>query len=211
MTWWDVLKDYDYRSIDLENPGMWPNPIKMISLILAFVVVFGIGAWFFVGGENVRYEQAVKKEKSLRGEFARKQKLAVNFTIYKKQLAEISNRFEKLLLQLPSKSEVPALLEDISKMGLVSGLEFKLFDPLDEVDRDFYKELPINISVTGQYHQLAEFVSRVASLDRIVTLHDMKIGPEVIKQTGKEGKQKPGKAKLQMDLLAKTYRYVKEK
>jgi len=136
----------------------------------------------------------------LRLDFEKKQHQAANLQQYKAQLVELKKRFSKMLQQLPSKNEMDKLLEDISKTGIASGLKFTLFDPANEVEHDFYVELPINVKVEGNYHQLAVFLSRVAAMGRIVTLHDFAINV-------KEGKKKQGRDDLVMQVTAKIYRY----
>jgi type IV pilus assembly protein PilO len=146
------------------------------------------------------------KERELRSIFEQKQKKAANLEEYKAQLAEIEKTFGDLLRQLPDKTQVPELLVDVSQTGLASGLEFELFKPAGEIAKDFYAELPIEIRVMGNYAEFGAFVSGLASLPRIVTIHNIKITPN-----GKEGAGKKAvKFPLTMSALVKTYRYLEE-
>ncbi len=149
--------------------------------------------------KKIELEALEQKEVELRTTFEVKQAKAVNLEAYKEQLAEMRVMFASMLEQLPKKTEVPELLVDISRTGLINGLEFELFQPQGERPIDFYAELPINMKVTGNYHQFGEFISGIASLPRIVTLHDMQMGP-LNEKTGK----------MTMDVQAKTYRYFDE-
>ncbi len=139
------------------------------------------------------------KEQELKTVFEKKAKLAVNLEAYEKQLEEMRESFGAMLRQLPNKTEVADLLVDVSQTGLASGLEFELFKPQAEVPREFYAELPISIKVTGDYHEFGDFVSGVAALPRIVTLHNVNIS----RRDAKSGN-------LVMNLTAKTYRYLED-
>jgi type IV pilus assembly protein PilO len=143
-----------------------------------------------------------EEELQLRQTFEQKQKKAANLEAYKEQLREMERSFGAMLRQLPGKTEVPSLLVDISQTGLAAGLEEKLFQPANEVRREFYAELPIKIRLTGSYHELGSFASGIAALPRIVTLHNIEIKP-----LGKEGL---GVDELQLDVTAKTYRYLED-
>ena len=143
--------------------------------------------------------QAQQDERDLRATFEQKQRKAANFDAYRAQLAEIQRSFGTMLRQLPGKTEVPSLLVDISQTGLGAGLEEKLFQPMGEIQKEFYAELPIKIRLTGSYHELGTFVSGVAALPRIVTLHDISITPA-----------KGAADELTLDVTAKTYRYLDE-
>src|SRR6185437_5445843 len=148
-------------------------------------------------------QQREDQEQALRTEFRTKHSKAVNLSLYKQQLADIERSFGAMLRQLPSKTEVPNLLVDISQTGLAAALQEKLFQPGQEVKKDFYAELPIKIQLTGSYHEFGQFVSGIAALPRIVTLHDVAITP-VDKEKG------AGTDRLQLELTAKTYRYLDE-
>ena len=168
---------------------------------IIFLVVALFAAYYFVW-QNQRPEllRAQQEEQELRQTFEQKQRKAANFEAYKEQLKDMERSFGAMLRQLPGKTEVPSLLVDISQTGLAAGLQEKLFQPAGEVRRDFYAELPIKIRLTGSYHQLGNFVSGIAALPRIVTLHDIEIKPE----------SKDSLDQLVLDVTAKTYRYLEE-
>ncbi|HQU16832.1 MAG: pilus assembly protein PilO [Chromatiales bacterium 21-64-14] len=192
------LSDFKELDLDFHNAGSWPWPVKGVFIGLLSVVVLFAGYWFDLSHQWEGLQQARQQEVSLKQVFESKQRKAANLEAYEKQLVEMRKSFGAMLRQLPSKTEVADLLVDISQTGLASGLEFRLFKPEPEIRKDFYAELPIRIEVTGQYHEFGKFVSGVAALSRIVTLHNISIKPE-----NKSGK-------LIMDLTAKTYRYLEE-
>lgn len=196
------------NDLSFDNIGAWPKPIKIIVVILLAAAICGLGYWFDTQKQLQRKGVLAKQEQSLRKEFEEKQHLAANLRTYRVQIEQMKRSFGDMLRQLPSKTEVPGLLEDISKAGVASGLEFKLFDPAEEIQHEFYSELPIHMSVVGTYHQLGEFVSRVASLDRIVTLHDVNITVIDDKQGNKSSANNLEHESLQMKITAKTYRYT---
>ncbi|HUA90052.1 MAG TPA: type 4a pilus biogenesis protein PilO [Steroidobacteraceae bacterium] len=191
----------ELRSLDPRDPGRWPLPVLAGAVVLAFLVLSALGFYFFVWDEQrPRLQQYAEEEQKLRTEFHDKHAKAVNLEIYKQQLKDIERSFGALLRQLPGKTEVPSLLVDISQTGLAAGLQEKLFQPQAEVKKDFYAELPIKIKLTGSYHQFGEFVSGIAALPRIVTLHDIDIKPD----------SKDAYDQLSLELTAKTYRYLDE-
>lgn len=186
--------------LDFSESGEWPLPIKIAAIVLICIVVWGAGYYFIIKDKQAELKGIEQKEVELRAAFESKQAKAVNLDAYKAQLAEMEVMFSSMLEQLPRKSEVPDLLVDISRTGLINGLEFELFKPEGERPVDFYAELPVTMKVTGSYHQFGEFISGVAALPRIVTLHDVKMGP-LNQNTGK----------MTMDITAKTYRYFDDK
>ncbi len=188
----------DLKNIDINDLGSWPVPVKIGSIIIVCLVILFAGYWFLIQGELNEYGDAQKKEQSLRETFLNKKALAVNLPAYKEQMEEMEQTFGSLLRQLPNTTEVPDLLVDITQAGLGRGLEFELFRPEKEQPKDFYAELPISIQVRGTYHDLAQFVSDVAALPRIVTFGDI-----TITSGGKDGK-------LTMSAKARTYRYLEE-
>jgi type IV pilus assembly protein PilO len=192
----------ELRSLDPRDPGRWPFAVRAAAVAICFVVV-AIGLiYMFVWQDRMPdLRQRQDKEQQLRNEFRTKHAKAVNLPVYKQQLSDIEKSFGALLRQLPSKTEVPNLLVDISQTGLAAALEEKLFQPGQEVKKDFYAELPIHIQLTGRYHEFGAFVSGIAALPRIVTLHDIQITP-VSKEKNAAYDQ------LQLDLTAKTYRYL---
>ena len=191
----------ELRSLDTSDPGRWPLAVRAGAVGLCFVILCAVGSYVFVYDEQVpELQKREDTEQQLRQEFKTKHAKAVNLEIYKQQLKDIERSFGALLRQLPGKTEVPNLLVDISQTGLSAGLQEKLFQPQTEQKKDFYAELPIKISLTGSYHQFGEFVSGIAALPRIVTLHDIEI----------KSATKDAYDQLTLDLTAKTYRYLDE-
>jgi type IV pilus assembly protein PilO len=189
----------DLKSLDPNDPGRWPLPVRAGAVVLCFVVLSAVLFYFFVwSDQKPRLDQAASEEIELRNTFQTKHSKAVNLAVYQQQLADIERSFGALLRQLPGRTEVPSLLVDISQVGVGAGLEEKLFQPANEVKKDFYAELPIKIRLTGSYHQMGEFVSGIAALPRIVTLHDIKIKPDT----------KDAYDVLSFELTAKTFRYL---
>jgi type IV pilus assembly protein PilO len=191
------------RSLDPQDVGRWPAGFRLGTIILIFLITAALLAYFFAWKpQKPILEQAQAQETQLFAELEKKQKKAANLQAYKDQLAEMEKSFGAMLRQLPDKTEVPNLLVDISQTGLAAGLEEKLFQPTAEVRRDFYAELPIKIRLTGSYHAIGDFVSGIAALPRIVTLHDIQLVP-LARTAG-------GTDELQLDVTAKTYRYLDE-
>ncbi|MCP4284456.1 MAG: type 4a pilus biogenesis protein PilO [Gammaproteobacteria bacterium] len=187
----------ELNDLDLNNIGDWPGLIKAL---LVLIICGAIGAgWYYFDTEDqlVNLKKVEKKEQELRKSFEKKQAKAVNLEKYEKQLEEMKQSFGAMLRQLPDRTEVAELLVDVSQTGLAAGLEFELFDPLGENRKDFYAELPIKIKVKGEYHQFGSFISGLATLPRIVTIHDIAITSSK-------------KQQLQMEAVAKTYRYLDE-
>lgn len=183
--------------LDFNESGEWPLPIKVLAIILLAALIWGGGYYFMIKDKQAQLETLELTEVQLKKEFVSKQEKAWNLAAYKTQLAEMRVTFSSMLKQLPRKNEVADLLIDISRTGLINGLEFELFKPGAERPVDFYAELPIDMKVTGTYHQFAGFVSDVASLPRIVILHDLSMAPLA-----------KGENKMTMDITAKTYRYL---
>ena len=188
----------DFKNLDPKQPGNWPWIVKAAAFILLFVAL-QIGAYFLFWQAQMeaidKGRQDVAKQKET---FLEKKKLAVNLDAYKQQRAEIEQSFGALLKQLPNKSEMDALLIDINQAGLGRGLQFDLFKPSEKENfTEFYAELPVNIKVTGNYHDLGAFASDVAKMPRIVLLTDVKLDP-------------PKDGVLSMEAVAKTYRYLDE-
>jgi type IV pilus assembly protein PilO len=189
----------ELRALDPRDPGRWPLPIRAGAVAVAFLALSLVGIYFFVwDGQRPELQRRQAEELQLRQEFREKHAKAVNLEVYKQQLKDIERSFGALLRQLPAKTEVPSLLVDISQTGLAAGLQEKLFQPEPEQKKDFYAELPIKIRLTGSYHQFGEFVSGIAALPRIVTLHDIAIKPD----------NKDAYDQLSLELTAKTYRYL---
>jgi len=191
----------ELRALDPRDPGRWPLAVRAGTVGVAFVALSLLGIYLFVwDGQRPELQRRQAEEMQLRAEFRDKHSKAVNLEVYKQQLKDIERSFGALLRQLPGKTEVPSLLVDISQTGLAAGLQEKLFQPEAEVKKDFYAELPIKIKLTGSYHQFGEFVSGIAALPRIVTLHDIDIKPD----------NKDAYDQLSLELTAKTYRYLDE-
>ncbi|MDA0425085.1 type 4a pilus biogenesis protein PilO [Stutzerimonas frequens] len=191
------LRKIDVADLDLNNLGSWPAPVKFITGVILLAVVLALGYYLHLQDMQVQLEQQQAQETTLKQQFSSKAFQAANLEAYKEQMAEMETSFGALLRQLPSDTEVPGLLEDITRTGLGSGLEFEEIKLQPEVAQQFYIELPINIKVIGGYHDLATFVSGVSSLPRIVTLHDFEIKSE----------KNDSASKLRMSIVAKTYRY----
>jgi len=190
----------ELKALDPRDPGRWPLAVRIATVLVGFVAASLALIYFFVWQDQMPVlRQRQDDEQKLRTEYRAKHQQAVNLGLYKQQLADIERSFGALLRQLPSKTEVPNLLVDISQTGLASALQEKLFQPGQEVKKDFYAELPIKIQLTGTYHEFGEFVSGIAALPRIVTLHDIQITPQ---------DKSDGTDRLQLELTAKTYRYL---
>lgn len=191
----------DLRSLDPSDPGRWPLPVRAGVIAICFVVLSAVGLYLFVwNGQREELQRYEAEETELRGQYREKHGKAVNLDLYKQQLADIERSFGAMLRQLPGKTEVPSLLVDISQTGLAAGLTQQLFQPLPQQNMDFYAEQPIKMRLTGSFHQFGEFVSGIAALPRIVTLHDVEI---------KSQPQAPYD-QLTLDVTAKTYRYLDE-
>jgi type IV pilus assembly protein PilO len=188
----------DLRTLDPKQPGNWPWPVKAGALVLLFIAI-QVGAYFlFWQSQSEQIEKGRQEVEKQKVTFLEKKKLAVNLEAYKQQRVEIEQAFGALLKQLPNKSEMDALLIDINQAGLGRGLAFELFRPAEKENfTEFYAELPVNIKVTGNYHDLGAFASDVAKMPRIVLLTDLKIDP-------------PKDGTLTMEAVAKTYRYLDE-
>ena len=193
----ESLRKVNLSELDVNNLGAWPAPVKVIAGFLLLIAVLVLGYNFHLKDLQDQLEHKRGEEASLKQQFETKAFQAANLEAYRQQMVEMEQSFGALLRQLPSDTEVPGLLEDITRTGLGSGLEFEEIKLQPEVTQQFYIELPIQIRVVGAYHDLATFVSGVASLPRIVTLHDFEIKPVA----------KDGEGKLSMSILAKTYRY----
>jgi len=191
------MKNIDINDLDLSSIGGWPMPVKAALIAVVCIIVLALGYFLDTQKQLEALERNRNDEIKLKKDFETKQAKAANLDAYKKQMEEMKRSFGAMLRQLPSKTEVEALLVDISQTGLASGIEFQLFKPEAERKIDFYAELPITIKMTGTYHEFGRFVSGIAALPRIVTLHNISISSD------KSGS-------LSMNVLAKTYRYLDE-
>ena len=194
----DQLKSFDVGDLDVNDIGVWPSAVKGIILTILFVAVLGAGYFFYLTDKQDVLTRVQGEETTLKSEYESKSFQAANLQQYRDQQTEMEARFGTLLRQLPSDTEVPGLLEDITLTALNNGLKIESIDLQPERRAEFYVELPITITVNGDFHDLGAFVSGVANLSRIVTLHDFTIAPE----------SSPGD--LKMSILAKTYRYLDE-
>jgi type IV pilus assembly protein PilO len=200
------------RSLDFKDIGRWPFMFRALGVGLVFVVVAVLLVWYFVTGENgilPDLRRAEAEQQQLWQTFDEKQRKAANLEAYRQQLAEIERTFGAMLRQLPGRTEVPSLLVDISQTGLAAGLQERLFQPGGESRKDFYAELPIKIQLTGGYHEFGMFVSGIAALPRIVTLHDLEITRSQTRNTAR-GRAPAPTDQLTLNLTAKTYRYLDE-
>jgi len=188
----------ELQSLDPRQPGNWPWPIKVGAYVLIFLLIQVVAYFVFWQAQTEQIEKGREEVNKQKEAFLEKKRLAVNLEAYKQQRAEIEQAFGALLKQLPNKSEMDALLIDINQAGLGRGLAFELFKPAEKENfTEFYAELPVNIKVTGGYHDLGAFASDVAKMPRIVLLTDLKLDP-------------PKDGVLSMEAVAKTYRYLDE-
>lgn len=193
------LQSFDWNNLsDIESIGVWPGVVKFILAAALFFVCLAAGFWFDIRNLQAELTRWETEESTLRTEFEQKAVLAANLEEYKAQTVEMENAFSELLRQLPSQTEVPDLVDDITETGLGASLNFSRIELDSEAELEFYIEQPIQVEVLGNYHDFGTFVSGVASLPRIVTLHDFQItSPET-------------RSDLTMSITAKTYRYRTE-
>jgi type IV pilus assembly protein PilO len=191
----------ELKRLDVNDVGRWPLAFRVAAIGIVFVLVLGLGVYLKIIKEKApELDKAQQEEQTLRVAFENKQKKAANYDAYKAQLAEMEESFGTMLRQLPGETEIPSLIVDISQTGLAAGLQEKLFQPQPEVPKDFYAEKPILIRLSGGYHEIANFVSGVAALPRIVTLHNLKITPD----------NPDTYDELSIEVTAKIYRYLEQ-
>lgn len=183
---------------DFNEAGNWPASIKLAAIVLVSVILMGAWVYYDTLDQLDDLKKVEKKEASLKKTFENKQAKAVNLSAYKQQLNDMQKQFGARLQQLPNKTQIADLLVDVSQAGLASGLEFSLFQPSGKRRKDFYAEKPIRLAVVGSYHEFGEFVSNLAALPRIVTLHNVSLTPS------------DKSDRMTMDATAKTYRYLDE-
>jgi type IV pilus assembly protein PilO len=206
MTFLEQLRQLDPRDV-----GRWPALFRALGIAVVFTVATGLLIYYFVSRGNFEeLRRAEAEQQSLWQTFDQKQRKAANLEAYQQQLAEIERTFGAMLRQLPGKTEVPNLLVDISQTGLAAGLQERLFQPGSESRKDFYAELPIKIQLSGGYHEFGQFVSGIAALPRIVTLHDIEITRGAARRNSVRGSAPPPSDVLTLNLVAKTYRYLEE-
>lgn len=191
----------ELQSLDANDVGRWPAAFRGAVIAVVFVGVVGLGFYFtIIKDKRPQLQRAQEEEQQFRLTFENKQRKAANYDAYKAQLSQIEQSFGTMLRQLPGETEIPSLIVDISQTGLAAGLQEKLFEPQAEIPRDFYAEKPINIRLNGDYHEIGNFVSGIAALPRIVTLHNITITPETAGNFDA----------LSMEVTAQTYRYLDE-
>ncbi len=191
----------DLKNLDANDIGRWPLAFRAAVIVIVFAVVVGLGIyWKILEDMRPELQRLEGIEAELKITFENKQRKAANYDAYKDQLAEIEQSFGTMLRQLPGETEIPSLIVDISQTGLAAGLQERLFEPQPEVPKDFYAEKPIKIRLSGGYHEIANFVSGIAALPRIVTLHDINITRE----------DQESFDSLSMEVTAQTYRYLDE-
>lgn len=188
----------DFNNVDLNDIGRWPVTVKVVFLVFLFALVVGGGYYFYLTPKFEELERSEQEEQSLRETYESKYFRAANLEALRRQREEMLASFGALLRQLPEDTEVPGLVEDITRTAIDNGLKIESIELSPEVEREFYVELPIAIRVSGGFHNLGAFVSGVANLPRIVTLHDFGISP------------RDNPSDLEMQITAKTYRYVDE-
>lgn len=194
-----AFSGFDINDFDLSSAGNWPIGVKVVCFILVIAVTLGLGWKFYALEKRESLHREVAKESGLKKTYKDKAFQVSKLDALRKQMADVEERFVELTKQLPTEKEVPGLLDDITDLGRDSGLNIGLISLASEVRQEFYIELPININVTGSYHQMGSFVSGIAALDRIVTLHDYSISPV------------KGGGSVNMKIKAKTYRYNEPK
>src|SRR5690606_8264156 len=191
----EQLKDFDVNNIDFDKIGVWPWPAKLFVCVVLVGLVFAGIYYFKISDLKLELQSVAAKEATLRATFQTKSFEAANLEAYREQMVKMDNTFQSLLSRLPTDTEVPGLLEDIDTRGSESGLTIEEIKPQPERTAEYYIELPISIQVSGGYHDLGSFVSGIAGMPRIVTLHDYSITT------------KKDSAELSMKISAKTYRY----
>ena len=193
------LREFDINDLDFDNVGSWPLPVKVFIWIVLFAGVLTAGYYYHIEDLQKQLAKVEQEEQRLKKDFEKKAFQAANLDAYRQQMVEMEESFGALVSQLPSDTEVPGLLEDITNKGLLNGLDISVIDLQNEQAREFYVELPIAISAAGSYHDLGAFISGMAGLPRIVTLHDF-----TISSRGENAQN------LRMNITAKTYRYKDE-
>lgn len=192
---WEQIRNFDFNNIDFNRAGVWPLPAKVLVGVLLSALILFLAYYFKVSDLKSELASVVASEDGLRETYRTKSYEAANLDAYKAQMEQMNKTFEKLLSRLPQKTEIAGLLEDIGSKGRESGLSIDALGIQSEVTAEYYIEVPIGIKVIGGYHDLGAFVSGVAALPRIVTLHDFSI----VRSSRNQG--------LEMNILAKTYRY----
>ena len=201
------MKDFDLNNLDFQRVGAWPTPVKVVACALIFALIVGFGWWWKVNDKRAELRGLEATEQELLQQFEYKQSKVVNLEAYKAQLEEMKEILRQMLRQLPSKTEMPDLLVDVSQTALSTGIDNQKFEPGAETVKDFYAEKPINLRMVGDYHQFGSFVSGVASLPRVVilTMHDISLKPQAA-----DANTRLVSGPLVLEGTVKTYRYVDE-
>ena len=199
----------DLRNLDRHNVGGWPKSVKVFFGSIIVVLILFLGWYLQISSQQDELESLRQKEVTLKKDFSDKQAKVVNLEAYRKQLDDMTEMLQTMLRQLPSKTEMPDLLNDISDAALGAGIETQLFQPGAEVMKDFYAEKPIQLKMLGTYHQFGNFISSVAALPRVVilTMHDVSLRPVAATPPGASAKE-PGAGQLLLEGTVKTYRYL---
>ena len=194
----DQLKNVDFSDLDINNIGSWPPALKALVMLVVLVLILVLGYTLYLSEKRQQLQAAEAQERSLQADFESKAEQAANLDAYLEQKEQMKETFGALLRQLPSDTEVPGLLEDITRTAIDNELTIESITLQPEENTEFYVELPIDVVVEGSYHKIGSFVSSVANLPRIVTLHDFDIEPQ------------NGADYLRMRIVAKTYRYLED-
>ena len=194
------MHNLNLSELTIDNMGQWPKPVKIGAVVFLPIIISILGYLLILKAQFTKYENLKVSKINLLAQFKLKHKQSVNLESYRSQIKIMKERFNQTLSQLPTENEMPGLLEEISRTGITSGLKFEQFVPLSEIKHDFYSELPIKMTVIGNYHQLAIFLSRVTSMNRIITLHDFKIVNAYLIESKTNGYQQS------MEMTAKIYR-----
>jgi len=189
----NAFKGFDPNDMDFSASGNWPIGVKVVCYLLVIGIIVAAGWHFYITDKQAGLKREIAKEPGLKSVYQEKAFQVANLAALRKQMEDVEGKFEELKKQLPTEKEVPGLLDDITNLGTDSGLDIGSINLAAESKKEFYIELPININVSGSYHQLGQFVSGIAGLSRIVTLHDYSISPSG--------------SKVSMQISAKTYRY----
>lgn len=195
------------RELDFNNAGIWPREYKIGACVLLVALIVGLAWWLFVADKRTELQGLEQQEDTLRKDFEDKQGRAANLEPLKQQLVQMEEQLQQMLRQLPSRTEMPNLINDISQTAISTGLAVRLFQPGPEVPKEFYAEKPIELHMSGSYHQFGAFVSGVATLPRVVilTMHNIALQPVEDGGTLYEPNQR-----LQLSGTVKTYRYLDE-
>lgn len=193
----NAFKGFDPNDMDFNAAGNWPIGVKIVCYLIVVVAICAAGWHFYITDKQSALKKEISKEQGLKAVYKEKAFQVANLDALRKQMEDVEEKFSELKKQLPTEKEVPGLLDDITNLGTDSGLDIGSIKLAAESKKEFYIELPININVSGSYHQLGQFVSGIAGLPRIVTLHDYTI--------------KPSAGKVSMQISAKTYRYDETK